>query len=83
MTRDDSAATGRQLVHAPGDPDDVPGHRGGWLDAIALAASQTREHTEHPAVTEVGAAVIAKSGGHHFDHNYDELADQILAAVPQ
>jgi type IV secretory pathway VirJ component len=36
-----------------------------------------------PAVTEVGAAVIAKSGGHHFDHNYDELADQILAAVPQ
>lgn len=33
--------------------------------------------------TAVGAAVIAKSGGHHFDHNYDELADQILAAVPQ
>jgi type IV secretory pathway VirJ component len=36
-----------------------------------------------PAATEAGAAVIAKSGGHHFDHNYDELADQILAAVPQ
>jgi type IV secretory pathway VirJ component len=30
-----------------------------------------------------GAAVLAKSGGHHFDHNYDELADEILAAVPQ
>jgi len=29
------------------------------------------------------AAVLAKSGGHHFDHNYDELADQILAAAPQ
>ncbi len=36
-----------------------------------------------PAATEMGAAVIAKSGGHHFDHNYDVLADQILAAVPQ
>lgn len=35
------------------------------------------------AVTEAGAAVIAKSGGHHFDHNYDQLADQILAAVPR
>jgi type IV secretory pathway VirJ component len=30
-----------------------------------------------------GAAVLAKSGGHHFDHNYDELADEILAAMPQ
>jgi type IV secretory pathway VirJ component len=29
-----------------------------------------------------GATVLAKSGGHHFDHNYDELADEILAAVP-
>jgi type IV secretory pathway VirJ component len=29
-----------------------------------------------------GTAVLAKSGGHHFDHNYDELADEILAAVP-
>lgn len=36
-----------------------------------------------PAASAVGAAVIAKSGGHHFDHNYDQLADQILAAVPQ
>ncbi len=26
------------------------------------------------------AAVLAKSGGHHFDQNYGELADQILAA---
>jgi type IV secretory pathway VirJ component len=35
------------------------------------------------AATAAGSAVIAKSGGHHFDHNYDQLADQILAAVPQ
>ena len=35
------------------------------------------------AAAAAGAAVLAKSGGHHFDHNYDELADQILAAVPQ
>jgi type IV secretory pathway VirJ component len=34
------------------------------------------------AAADADAAVIAKSGGHHFDHNYDELADQILAAVP-
>jgi type IV secretory pathway VirJ component len=36
-----------------------------------------------PAAIAADAAVIAKSGGHHFDHNYDQLADQILAAVPQ
>jgi type IV secretory pathway VirJ component len=36
-----------------------------------------------PAATAPDVAVIAKSGGHHFDHNYDQLADQILAAVPQ
>ena len=35
------------------------------------------------ASAAAGAAVLAKSGGHHFDHNYDELADEILAAVPQ
>jgi type IV secretory pathway VirJ component len=34
------------------------------------------------AVTAVGAMVLAKSGAHHFDQNYSELADQILAAVP-
>ena len=53
-----SAVTGRQLVHAPGDADDVPGLGEGGLDAIALAASQTREHTEHPAVTEVGPGTV-------------------------
>jgi type IV secretory pathway VirJ component len=26
--------------------------------------------------------VLAKSGGHHFDQNYDQLADDILAALP-
>jgi type IV secretory pathway VirJ component len=30
-----------------------------------------------------GATVLAKSGGHHFDHDYQELANEILAAVPQ
>ena len=29
-----------------------------------------------------GAMILARSGGHHFDQNYSELADQILAAVP-
>jgi type IV secretory pathway VirJ component len=26
-------------------------------------------------------SVLAKNGGHHFDQNYGELADQILAAM--
>jgi type IV secretory pathway VirJ component len=34
------------------------------------------------AAAEVGATVLVKDGGHHFDQNYGELADQILAAVP-
>jgi type IV secretory pathway VirJ component len=33
-------------------------------------------------VTATGAMVLAKTGAHHFDKNYSELADQILAAVP-
>jgi type IV secretory pathway VirJ component len=35
-----------------------------------------------PAAASVGAAVLAKSGSHHFDQNYGQLADDILAAVP-
>jgi type IV secretory pathway VirJ component len=35
-----------------------------------------------PAAAAAGAAVLAKDGSHHFDHNYAELADQILAEVP-
>ncbi|MFI4867858.1 MAG: virulence factor family protein [Steroidobacterales bacterium] len=35
-----------------------------------------------PAAAAVGAAVLAKSGSHHFDQNYSQLADDILAAVP-
>lgn len=35
-----------------------------------------------PAAAAVGASVLAKSGGHHFDQDYGTLADEILAAVP-
>jgi len=35
-----------------------------------------------PTAAAVGASVLAKSGGHHFDQDYDTLADEILAAVP-
>jgi type IV secretory pathway VirJ component len=35
-----------------------------------------------PTAAAVGASVLAKSGGHHFDQDYGTLADQILAAVP-
>ena len=34
------------------------------------------------AAPAVSAAVLVKDGGHHFDKDYGELADQILAAVP-
>jgi type IV secretory pathway VirJ component len=34
------------------------------------------------AAPAVGAAVLVKDGGHHFDQNYGVLADQILAALP-
>jgi len=29
----------------------------------------------------LGHLIVAKSGGHHFDHNYGELADAIIAAA--
>ena len=35
-----------------------------------------------PAAAALGAAVLAKSGSHHFDQNYGQLADDILAALP-
>ncbi|HEY3729936.1 MAG TPA: AcvB/VirJ family lysyl-phosphatidylglycerol hydrolase [Steroidobacteraceae bacterium] len=31
---------------------------------------------------KMGVEVVVKPGGHHFDRNYQELADQILAGVP-
>jgi type IV secretory pathway VirJ component len=31
---------------------------------------------------KMGVEVVVKPGGHHFDRNYQELADQILADVP-
>jgi type IV secretory pathway VirJ component len=34
------------------------------------------------AAPAVDATVLVKDGGHHFDKDYAELADQILAAVP-
>jgi DNA-binding XRE family transcriptional regulator len=56
--RDDSSGAGRLLVHAPGDAGDVPGHVGGWVDAIALAAGQACEDAEHAAVTEIGPGTV-------------------------
>jgi hypothetical protein len=58
MARDGSAVTSRQLVRTPGDAGDVPGHGGGWLDAIALAASQARADAEQAAVTDVGPGTV-------------------------
>lgn len=33
-------------------------HLGGWLDVIAVAASQARDHAEKAAVTEIGLATV-------------------------
>jgi len=58
VARDGSAVTGRQLDRTPGGGEDVPGHGGGWLDAIALATRQAREDAEHAAVTDVGPGTV-------------------------
>ena len=36
----------------------MPGHGGGWLDVIAVAASEAREHAEKAAVTEIGPGTV-------------------------
>jgi type IV secretory pathway VirJ component len=35
-----------------------------------------------PSSAVAGVAVLVKSGGHHLGENYGELADEILAAIP-
>jgi len=58
VVKDGMAVTGSQLVHMPGDAVDAPGHMAGWLDAIAMAAGQAREHAENAAVTDVGPGTV-------------------------
>jgi hypothetical protein len=58
VVRDGSAVPGGQMIHAPGDAVDAPGHMAGWLDAIAIAAGQAREHAENAAVTDVGPGTV-------------------------
>src|SRR5712692_6470977 len=58
MARNGSAVTGSRLVRTPGDAVDVPGHMAGWLDAVAMAAGQAREHAENVAVTDVGPGTV-------------------------
>jgi transcriptional regulator with XRE-family HTH domain len=58
LARDGGAVAGRQLARMAAETDDVPGHEGGWLDAIALAASQARDDAEHAAVTDVGPGTV-------------------------
>jgi hypothetical protein len=58
VARDGSTGTGSQLVRAPGDAVDAPGHMAGWVDAIAIAAGQAREHAENAAVTDVGPGTV-------------------------
>ena len=58
VAKDGKAMTGSQLVHTPGDAVDAAGHMAGWLDAIAMAAGQAREHAENAAVTDVGPGTV-------------------------
>ena len=37
---------------------EAPGHGDGWLDVIALAASQARAHAEMVAVTDIGPGTV-------------------------
>jgi len=58
VVRDGGAAPGGQLARASGDAADAPGQMAGWLDAIAIAAGQAREHAENAAVTDVGPGTV-------------------------
>jgi DNA-binding XRE family transcriptional regulator/tetratricopeptide (TPR) repeat protein len=58
LARDGSAVPGGHLAPVPGDAGDAPGHMAGWLDAIAMAAGQAREHAEGAAVTDVGPGTV-------------------------
>jgi type IV secretory pathway VirJ component len=55
------------------------------LSGIAVQCIYGEDEAADSLCTSPAAAhlsVIAKSGGHHFDENYGELADQILQALP-
>jgi len=57
------------------------------LDGIRVQCVYGRDESAdslctEPDATALGLAVLAKPGGHHFDHNYQQLADDILTALP-
>ena len=55
------------------------------LSGMTIQCIYGQDEADGSLCTESVAApltVLAKSGSHHFDQNYEELADQILAAVP-
>jgi DNA-binding XRE family transcriptional regulator len=58
VASDGSTAPGGHLARGPGDAGNAPGHMAGWLDAIAMAAGQAREHAENAAVTDVGPGTV-------------------------
>jgi type IV secretory pathway VirJ component len=55
------------------------------LSAIPIQCFYGEDEAADSLCTDSAAGtlhVVAKSGGHHFDQNYVEVADQILAAIP-
>jgi type IV secretory pathway VirJ component len=55
------------------------------LSGITVQCIYGRDEAQDSLCTDVSAGpltVVAKNGGHHFDQNYDELANDILAATP-
>jgi type IV secretory pathway VirJ component len=50
---------------------------GGLIQCIY---GKEEEDTACPPLAKQGAEVVETNGGHHFDQNYDALADRILAA---
>jgi hypothetical protein len=58
LARDGSAGPDGHLARAPGNAGDAPGHMASWLDAIAMAAGQARQHAENAAVTDVGPGTV-------------------------
>ncbi|HWW19533.1 MAG TPA: AcvB/VirJ family lysyl-phosphatidylglycerol hydrolase [Steroidobacteraceae bacterium] len=56
------------------------------LDGLKVQCVYGRDESADSLCTDSSAGpltVLAKSGGHHFDQDYNELADDILAALPK
>ena len=58
LARGSDVGTAGSLVRAPAVAIATPGNSGSWLEAIAIAASEARDHAERAALTKVGPGMV-------------------------